>query len=762
MLYFLDPENETASFGINLLACRNIASLKERTDSYTRAYNVFYKLWEDQWGPWLQLILQNTLWAFIENQDYTLADVPMFLNPNNTAFRAHIIDNIKHNKAVADFWNYEFFARRERDQQERVDAALTRITTLLTHPYVRHIIGQQATTIDFPDIVGRQQKLLVKLSANLSEDIKKFVGVILISELLHAVRNRPENDRDQFCIFVDEFQNFASSDDARTLITEGRKFGAAFTFAHQERFGQFADQQKLMGATLAAANKVIFQSTVIDAKELAPEFAQNAPDTRTRLGGQLVNSPHVIEDVWEKGHPLPDIMYTREKYFWIVDLLKQRPQGEVSLFDPQKIQVSQFNKGNLHYDRFYDWQGYRATAEMIRRGISLLNKHYFDYMQNRTQQAPITEYELGLFLEIIDCFSGIFGWRQTMEAHIPQHMRERFIFKIQAKQDSEILDMRRRMQQGLLPRQLMYHYRSRGYAYSQSEEGKNLEVDEIIKRDRPDLLKKWIVAQVPNYYIKDWEIYEWTISGREVFHPTEMEEFIVWERRETHSQERRVVTELVQLIADAPIDDLVRWEANKHRVWQEYTTIMTYPLLVLRFGEKHNELPFETKEPFMRLVAERIIWQLTELQNFIIECLRFFPWHIAQNPIQIQSAQYEEPVRDKTQSEMVDIMAQELTNLPQYSAYVKVIDEEDGHQSVYKGKIKTYPIDYAIEDMSEKGKRIESCKHMMNFRTGLAGLTKKRDAIEAEIRERQERWRRAQTPTTPQPPPASKPPPTSD
>jgi hypothetical protein len=69
------------------------------------------------------------LWAFIENQDYRLADVPLFLNPRNTSFREHIIDNIKYNEAVADFWRYEFFQRREQDQQERVDAALTRLNT---------------------------------------------------------------------------------------------------------------------------------------------------------------------------------------------------------------------------------------------------------------------------------------------------------------------------------------------------------------------------------------------------------------------------------------------------------------------------------------------------------------------------------------------------------------------------------------------------------------------------------------------------------
>ena len=74
-----DPADETHSFGINLLQCNNINSLTEREETYTRAYNVFFKIWEEDWGVWLQLILQNTLRAFIENQEYTLAEVPMFL-----------------------------------------------------------------------------------------------------------------------------------------------------------------------------------------------------------------------------------------------------------------------------------------------------------------------------------------------------------------------------------------------------------------------------------------------------------------------------------------------------------------------------------------------------------------------------------------------------------------------------------------------------------------------------------------------------------
>ena len=128
-----------------------------------------------------------------------------------------------------------------------------------------------------------------------------------MSELLHAIRNRPEEERDQVCIYVDEFQNFASSDDVRSLITEGRKFGSAITFAHQERFGQFADNQKIMGASLASANMVVFQPTVIDAKELAPEFAKEAVTTETRLEPQLIVIAEPFTELLKKGHANPQI-----------------------------------------------------------------------------------------------------------------------------------------------------------------------------------------------------------------------------------------------------------------------------------------------------------------------------------------------------------------------------------------------------------------------------------------------------------------------
>lgn len=126
------------------------------------------------------------------------------------------------------------------------------------------------------------------------------------------------------------------------------------------------------------------------------------------------------------------------------------------------------------------------------------------------------------------------------------------------------------------------------------------------------------------------------------------------------------------------------------------------------------------------------------------------------DPIKVQSNQYEEELpREKTQGEMVDIMAQELTNLPRFTACAKISQVEKGKQTVATQKIQTPPLVEPLE--KEKAERDRA----LAIQNGHI-WSKKRDEIEAEIRERQEKWRRAQAPTTPEPPVTPKPPPTSD
>jgi hypothetical protein len=296
----LDPQHPTHTFSINLLACKDIASWRAREDTYARARAVFWKLFEnDDQATWLPLVLQNTLYAFIESPGYSLADVPEFLD--NPDFRNHILSQVKYNTPASDFFRKAFHPRQAQPLRDR-------LSLLLGHPPVRHIVGQPTTTVDFAQMMQERKILLIKLSANLAPDQKRFIGMILVSELLQAVRARgelPPEERHQFCIFVDEFQNFVSSEDFAALINEGRKFAVATTIAHQERYGQLAGNRALLGATAAAANKVYFQLASEDARELALDFARTPP-TEPRLEPQLVISQNPISDLL-RGHANPQI-----------------------------------------------------------------------------------------------------------------------------------------------------------------------------------------------------------------------------------------------------------------------------------------------------------------------------------------------------------------------------------------------------------------------------------------------------------------------
>src|SRR4051794_6516986 len=100
--------------------------------------------------------------------------------------------------------------------------------------------------------------------------------------------------------------NFVSSEDISTLITEGRKFGVAFTGAHFERYRQLADTKKIAGATLATVNKVFFQLSVSDAKEVAVEFSEKPP-VEYRRERAIIISKQPVWDLLNIGHVNPRV-----------------------------------------------------------------------------------------------------------------------------------------------------------------------------------------------------------------------------------------------------------------------------------------------------------------------------------------------------------------------------------------------------------------------------------------------------------------------
>jgi hypothetical protein len=396
----LDPTQESATFGLNLLACANPSSLTQREDTFGQALDIFTKLYANpQTGHldvWLDKYLRNSFYPLIANQGYTLSEIPLFLL--DRPFRDRLLQHPAIDPEVVRFWQQEFARLPMQDQQNEIGSTLTRLNAF-TRPYIRHIVGQSETTLDFTKIMDEGKILFVKLSATLSDNHKRIIGTMLISTLVHAVLQRerlPEHERRHFCIFVDEFQNFTSSsasDDFSVLFAQARKYAIATTIAHQNRFGQFAGNRALLGATDAAGNKMFFQTAVNDAQEQAPTFAESVAATDPRREAELVISPHAVEDIWDRGHSMPYITLARDVYFWIVDLPKQKPNEKQYIFDPTYIPAETLAKDPppFAFGDYADWEYYAATPDMVRRGLRLLNEWFYGWMQRRYPHEKIAE-----------------------------------------------------------------------------------------------------------------------------------------------------------------------------------------------------------------------------------------------------------------------------------------------------------------------------------------------------------------------------------
>src|SRR5437764_4175469 len=283
----LDPSDKRFSFGLNPLACSDPDDMTKRSGTYAQAMALFQKLFANIQTAELDILLnqylRNSFFPLIANQGSTLLEMPLLLE--DKALRERLLAHPSVRPEVARFWHTKFDRLSPTDRDKETASTARRLDPFQDFDEIRHIVGQSSSTIDFFTIMQERKILLVKLKKTLPGDAWRIIGTLLISALVHAAREREQlaaDERHQFCIFVDEFQNFASSDDFAVLFTEARKYGIATTIAHQERFGQLADNRRIAGATLTAVTRVCFRLIDPDATVLAPALAHASPTETKR------------------------------------------------------------------------------------------------------------------------------------------------------------------------------------------------------------------------------------------------------------------------------------------------------------------------------------------------------------------------------------------------------------------------------------------------------------------------------------------------
>ena len=232
---------------------------------------VFQKQWADSWGPRLEYILRNAILAILEYPGSTLLAITRMLSDKK--FRKKVIEKIQ-DPVVKSFWVNEFASYADKFASEAVSPIQNKVGQFLSSSLIRNIVGQVKSSIDMRKIMDEKKILIMNLSkGRIGEDNSSLLGSMMITKIQLAAMSRvdiAEKERNDFYLYVDEFQNFAT-DSFANILSEARKYRLDLILAHQ-----YIEQlnEKVKFAVFGnVGTMVAFRIGAADAEELQPEFS---------------------------------------------------------------------------------------------------------------------------------------------------------------------------------------------------------------------------------------------------------------------------------------------------------------------------------------------------------------------------------------------------------------------------------------------------------------------------------------------------------
>ena len=232
---------------------------------------VFEKLFSSSWGPRMAHILRNSILALLETPGSSLLGIPRLLYDTN--YREKVLAKVSDPK-VKDFWVNEFSTYQSRFKTEAISPVLNKVGAFLTSPLVRNIVGQARSKVSFRELIDEGKILIASLpKGTLGEENQLLLGSLLMTKLQLAAMERvdmPEEERKDFHLYCDEFQNFSTSSFIG-ILSEARKYRLDLTLAHQ-----YIDQLdvRVKDAIFGNVGTLIsFRVGASDAEELEKEFS---------------------------------------------------------------------------------------------------------------------------------------------------------------------------------------------------------------------------------------------------------------------------------------------------------------------------------------------------------------------------------------------------------------------------------------------------------------------------------------------------------
>ncbi len=274
---YLDPGDVDRPFGMNML---EFETEDQKHFIVTEILGLMYKLYDPNKtgiiGPRFEHGVRNAMLTVMSIPGNTFLEVMRVMTDEN--YLREILPHVQ-DPVVRRYWTDQIAKTADFHKSEVLDYTVSKFGRFVTNKMMRNIIAQSKSSFNLRDIMDNKKILIVNLSkGKIGEENSNFLGLILVPKILAAAMSRaniPESQRQDFYLYVDEFQNFATETFA-TILSEARKYKLNLIVANQF-VGQMPEEVK--NAVFGNVGTLIsFRIGVTDANyiqhELKPTFSE--------------------------------------------------------------------------------------------------------------------------------------------------------------------------------------------------------------------------------------------------------------------------------------------------------------------------------------------------------------------------------------------------------------------------------------------------------------------------------------------------------
>ncbi|MCL5432724.1 MAG: type IV secretion system DNA-binding domain-containing protein [Patescibacteria group bacterium] len=266
-----DPSDTQRPMGFNMLE----AQTEEQKHLVTTSIiGLMYKLFDPHQtgiiGPRFEHAIRNAMLTVMYEPGNTFVEVVRALT--DSAFVQELLPKVQ-DPIIRRYWTDQIAQTSDFHKSEVLDYIVSKFGRFVTNKTIRNIIGQSDSAFNFRKVMDEGKILLINLSkGKIGEENSNFLGLVLVPKILIAAMSRQDIARDErrdFFLYVDEFQNFATPDFAQ-ILSEARKYKLNLTVANQF-IGQM--EEEIKNAIFGNVGTLVaFRVGVTDANYLQHEF----------------------------------------------------------------------------------------------------------------------------------------------------------------------------------------------------------------------------------------------------------------------------------------------------------------------------------------------------------------------------------------------------------------------------------------------------------------------------------------------------------